>query len=157
MTRVGRLGVIVFVAGLALAACGDDGGDESQAKSTTTSAVSTTVATTVPPTTSAIPVTGPLQRCPTAEEATKSLHDAWANDADGVPGDDARRCASEAAVQTLFGGASGPSPTEMYQGCVEEGPPVRCGYSYEGGGISFLVSGSAANGFVVDSVEFIAD
>ncbi|HUF85158.1 MAG TPA: hypothetical protein VMQ81_11260 [Acidimicrobiia bacterium] len=59
-------------------------------------------------------------------------------------------------IDTLFGGATGPSPTEMFMGCVDDGGLIRCGYFYEGGGISFVIN-VADTGYVVESVEFIAD
>jgi hypothetical protein len=34
---------------------------------------------------------------------------------------------------------------------------VTCSYSYEGGALQMSVSGSAANGFIVDSAHFVAD
>ena len=154
-----RRALLAAAAALVLAGGCDGGGDDSAATGSTTTPTTSTTTTTVATTTTALATTttaaggGP---CTTPEEATMSLHDAWANDDDGVPGPDAGRCATEVAIDTLFGAASGPSPTEMFMGCVDEVGLTRCGYYYEGGGISFLVN-VADTGYVVENVEFIAD
>jgi hypothetical protein len=130
------VGLIALAASLVLAACSS--GDGTKTKPTSSS-------TTRAP-------DAQLRRCATPEQAATLLHDGWAANDIGS----ARQCASDAAVAALRG-VPGPDATDVFRGCnPQDGPPVRCGYSYRGGSLTFTVSGSAANGFQVDSVSGIA-
>jgi hypothetical protein len=141
-----------LVAALALTSCGRGGGGKHESKSTS-SATSSVVSPSHATATTSVAVT--QRRCRTAQDAAQRLHDAWAaHDVDG-----GRACASDEAVGTLFGStAAGPAPGEHFAGCDEKGgPPVSCSFAYEGGAITMKVAGSAANGYHVESVEFVAD
>jgi hypothetical protein len=82
-----------------------------------------------------------------------SFVDAW------IAGDQAAaaRCAVPAAVTTIFQ-ASGAGAVYMFQGCAGDDPAAKqCGYTYEGGAVVLSVAGSAAAGWQVQSLMYIAD
>lgn len=71
----------------------------------------------------------------------------------------ALEAASAAAVRTLFRVKYDPrGAVYTYQGCLaEKGKGYSCAYSYEGGAMFMRVRGSAASGFHVASIGYIAD
>jgi hypothetical protein len=90
--------------------------------------------------------------CSTPEDAAHSLIDAQiANDEAA-----AHRCASDAAVDALFP-TSASDATYTFQGCFTGETPIRCSFTYEGGAVTFVMSGSDAAGWKVDSAGFVAD
>jgi hypothetical protein len=149
----------VLAALVVLAACGDDGDDDVSTADATDEVPSTpapsdvtlpsdptvTIAT-APPT---VPGGGP---CTSPDEAAQAFHDAWAVGDQEAAG----RCATQVAIDTLFGGPSGPAAGEIYQGCLGPEAPTTCAYSYEGGAIIFTIGVSDVS-YVVESVEFVAD
>ncbi|HYJ45717.1 MAG TPA: hypothetical protein VEV81_03815, partial [Pyrinomonadaceae bacterium] len=68
----------------------------------------------------------------------------------------AAKFATAPAVNTLFKESTGTKGMQ-FQGCNEEEGDLTCAYSYEGGALIMHMSGSKAEGYKVDSVEFIAD
>jgi hypothetical protein len=126
-----------------------DSGDDSVSSSTSTSSSTTIASTTSAPPPSTTPVTAaPI--CASAEAAAQSLIDAQlANDEAA-----AHRCATDAAVDAMFP-TSDADTTYVFQGCFDE--PLRCAYTYEGGSVSFVMGGSDATGWRVESAEFSAD
>ncbi len=89
--------------------------------------------------------------CTSPRDATDTLVGAW------IAGEAAAaaRCAEEPVVDELFEN-DGTGAQWIFQGCGIVGPD-RCQYSYEGGGVTFTVAGSDADGWKVTAVEFIAD
>ncbi len=146
------MAVVVIVLLVLLLAGGDDDKDETAPTTTTstTLAVTTTIApvtTTTAPTSVTVGII-----CSTPEDAAHSLIDAQiANDETA-----AHRCASSAAVDALFP-TSDADATYTFQGCLTSETPVTCSFTYEGGAVTFVMSGSAAAGWKVDSAGFVAD
>jgi len=149
--------VAAAVVGVVLVVGGGDGNGDGE--SVVASAPPATEATTPPteplvtePPTTAAPVPAPPPPCTSPNEAAQVFHDAWANGDQEAAG----RCATQVAIETLFGGPSGPAAGEMYQGCQSTEAPTTCAYSYEGGAIIFNMAVSDVS-YVVESVEFVAD
>ena len=144
--------VAIIVLVVLLVAGGDDG-DERTAATTTTSTTLAATTTLAPVTTTTAPTSVTVGIiCSTPEDAAHSLIDAQiANDETA-----AHRCASDAAVDALFP-TSDPDANYTFQGCFTGETPVRCSFTYEGGAVTFVMSGSAAAGWRVDSAGFIAD
>jgi hypothetical protein len=141
------IGVLVLAA-LTTGACSSKNNKATSAASTTTSSPPVVTGST-PPTTTA-PAVG--VKATTAESASSQLFDAW------KAGDKtkAKQVADDAAVNELFSHPyTGPSPT--FEGCEAGSGKTVCSYSYEGGGMFFTVEGSAAAGYRVTSVDYIAD
>ena len=86
------------------------------------------------------------------EDAARQFFKAW------QAGDRAaaRNIASEAAVTELFK-TEGKGNNMQFMGCDDSEGKLLCSYYYEGGGLSMRMSGSAADGYKVAAVEFIAD
>lgn len=138
--------VVVIVLVLLLADSGGDDDSVSTSTSTSSSVATSTTSAPAPSTTAA--TSAPI--CTSAGAATQALIDAQlANDESA-----AHRCASDAAVDALFP-TSDADTTYTFQGCFDV--PVRCAYTYEGGSVSFVMSGSDAAGWRVESAEFTAD
>ncbi|MBM3671083.1 MAG: hypothetical protein FJW86_02675 [Actinobacteria bacterium] len=157
MTRerwiIGALIGILVAAGTVLALSGDDGGSDvaiDPANTTSTSVTTTTLATTTtvggsPPVTVGI-------ICTTPEEAAMTFVDAW------IDGDQAAaaRCATEAAVTTMFQ-TTGAGAQYTWQGCHGDPGMPTCSYTYEGGAVNLALGGTEAAGWKVQSVSYIAD
>jgi hypothetical protein len=154
------LGVLALVAiiggGLALALGGDDEPSVRTAGATSTTAVFVPTSTTLPDTSTTIPpdqtsVTVGIV-CTTPEDASGTLVATWAADDRAA----AALCASQAAVDTIFQ-TSGAGAQWTFQGCVESSPGVpACAFTYPGGIAYFTLTGSEAQGWTVDAVEFVA-
>ncbi|MEU8269265.1 hypothetical protein AB0B89_19130 [Sphaerisporangium sp. NPDC049002] len=88
----------------------------------------------------------------TADRAAKYLYGAW------KAGDRNRgwEIASTGAVKTLFRTRFG-GPGYVFQGCDPEKGGKSCAYSYEGGAMFMHTRGSAARGYEVRSISYIAD
>jgi hypothetical protein len=107
--------------------------------------VTTTTAATTPVTVGIV--------CTTPEDAAQSVVSAWeASDRAA-----AARCASQAALDNLFK-ASGAGATWTFQQCGGPDPGVpTCQFSYEGGAANFMMTGTEASGWKVDSITYVAD
>ena len=91
--------------------------------------------------------------CTTPRDATDTLVGAWIA---GEPAA-AARCAEQAVVDQLFED-DGTGATWIFRGCDGPDPGVpQCQYSYEGGGVTFTLAGTEAEGWKVTALEFIAD
>ncbi|HEX8844550.1 MAG TPA: hypothetical protein VF791_07890 [Pyrinomonadaceae bacterium] len=88
----------------------------------------------------------------TPEEAAKGLFNAFGRQDRAA----AAKFASEAAVAKLFKESTGTEGME-FQGCNDEGGDLTCAWSYEGGGLIMHIKGSQSGGYMVESIEFIAD
>jgi hypothetical protein len=124
----------------------------SSAASTSTSSTATAGGAATTTTVSPSSPTAAGVKATTAESASSQLFDAW------KAGDKtkAKQVAGDAAVNELFSHPyTGPSPT--FEGCEAGSGKTVCSYSYEGGGMFFTVEGSAAAGYRVTSVDYIAD
>ena len=88
------------------------------------------------------------------EDAAEGLFNAWkAKDRAA-----ASKYASDMAVKTLFG--EGSPEGLQFQGCDKaegEGAGYNCGYTYEGGAVIMVVTGSEADGYKVTGAGFVAD
>lgn len=104
--------------------------------------------------TSALSTTTPLSsgKITKPETAAKKLYGAWKSHDRRA----ALRVASSAAVNKLFRNRY-TGPDWEFNGCEKRGAGYDCFYRYEGGGTSMRVTGSAAAGYRVQSVSFIAD
>jgi hypothetical protein len=86
------------------------------------------------------------------ERAAQGLYSAWKRNDRRA----ALRVASSSAVNKVFKTRySGPG--WEFNGCEKRGKGYDCFYRYEGGGVNMRVTGSAAAGYIVRSVGFIAD
>ncbi|MEU8251524.1 hypothetical protein [Nonomuraea sp. NPDC048916] len=66
--------------------------------------------------------------------------------------------AAKPAVDRLFRVKFDPrGVTYFFQGCTKEGKGYSCAYSYEGGAMFMRLKGSAARGYDVRSIGYIAD
>ena len=134
-----------------IAACSSDSDDDATATTAEPSTTLTTVAaatTTVKATTTA--VTAPKFTSP--EKASAHLFDAWRSGNRGA----ASQAANPAVVDELFSHPpNGPAPT--FEGCQQQPGGFDCAYRYEGGGMIFRVEGSAAAGYRVVKLTYIAD
>jgi hypothetical protein len=95
-----------------------------------------------------------FSRRPSPELAAQHLFDAWGARDRAL----ALRSATAAAVDLLL---RGPRGTLTSAGCAADpvlGPGHHiCSYSYEGGAVNLRVRGSAADGYYVESTDFVAD
>ena len=152
---LGGLALLVAIlvgGGLALALGGGDDKKEVATGGTTTStSTSTTTTTTVPVATTSTPVTVAII-CTTAEDATKSIVNAW------IAGDQAgaSRCATPAVITKLFQ-TSGAGAQWMFQGCSGDPGVPTCSFSYEGGGANFTLNGTESGGWKAVDLSFVAD
>lgn len=154
-----RTAVIVVVAVVALTGACSSKKDSSSTGATTTVTPLNPTTTAAPPTTAvsttkpgATATTAASVKVTTAEAASAQLFDAW------KAGDKAKakQVANDAAVNELFSHPyTGPAPT--FQGCEPDGATFICSYTYEGGAMQFTVEGSAAAGYKVTKVGYIAD
>jgi hypothetical protein len=88
----------------------------------------------------------------TAEGAAKGLYNAWKRNDRRA----ALRVATAAAVNKVFKTRySGPG--WEFNGCEKRAGGYNCFYRYEGGGVNMRVTGTAAAGYRVRSVSFVAD
>ena len=157
MTRerwiIGGIGAVVAVlvaTGAVLALSGDDGGSD-VAIDPASSSTSTTSTTLTTPTGGTTPVTVGII-CTTPEEAAMSFVEAWIAADQGA----AARCATEAAVTTIFQ-TSGVGAQYTWQGCFGDPGMPSCAYTYEGGSVNLALAGTEAAGWKVQSVSYIAD
>ena len=149
MLAGGAAMAVVVIVLLVVLLAGDDGEER-----TTSTTIPPTTATTVPPTTVTTAPTSVTIGiiCTTPEDAAHSLIDAQiANDEVA-----AHRCASDAAVDALFP-TSAADANYTFQGCMTSETPVTCAFTYEGGAVTFVMSGNAASGWKVQSAGFVAD
>lgn len=118
------------------------------ADATTTTAPATTTSTTMSTTIPNGPVTTP-------DAAANGLFNSWkTGDQDG-----ASRYARQNAISKIFAHpyAEG-GVTYMNQGCEPQGGQYVCSWTYAGGALQMTIEGVLGNnGFVVDSVTYIAD
>jgi hypothetical protein len=158
LTALGVVALVAIVGAVAAFAVG--GGDDpsvrvASASTTSSSAVAVSVptSTSLAPSTSttAVGVSGEI--CGTVEEAPNAFVAGW------ISGDRAAagRCASTAAVDTLFQ-TSGTGAQYAFQGCdyTDPGVPI-CSYTYPGGSARLTIEGTEAAGWKVTKVEFVAD
>ena len=69
-----------------------------------------------------------------------------------------REIASKSAVQTIFKVKYDKNGVPyLFQGCSAEPKGYSCAYSYEGGAMFMHTRGSAATGYQVTSIGYIAD
>ncbi|MBV8692490.1 MAG: hypothetical protein JOY57_12580 [Actinobacteria bacterium] len=150
-----RIRVLVAVALLVVSAGACSSGHSSKSSGPTTTVEPINPTTTLPPTTvgKTTKTTAPsAAKATTAEVASNRLFDAWKAGNKTA----ARQIASDAVVNELFSHpASG--PPETFQGCDPDAGGFLCSYTYEGGAMQFTVSGSAAAGFKVTKLSYIAD
>jgi hypothetical protein len=142
-TDVTRAGVVALAIGvLALTGCGGGSGKVA------TRGPSTTVST-MPPGGGGPSVTVGII-CMTPTDAAQAVVSAWqASDATA-----AARCASAAAVSTLFA-RPGHGTGWTLQGCDGPDPGVPiCTFAYAGGHASFTLQGTEAQGWKVGEVAF---
>ncbi len=160
MTRerwmLGGVGILVFLlvaVGTVLVVSGDGDTTVGVSATTTSSTTRSTLpssSTTSTSSTSSVTV-GII--CATPEEAAMSFVDAWIA-ADHAA---AARCALPAAVTTIFQ-TSGSGAVYTSQGCAGDDLAAKqCGYTYEGGAMILAVAGSAAAGWQVQSLTYVAD
>lgn len=140
-----RARVAALLAGAAvLAACGGGGGGRVQTRPPVTSAP--TVPSTLPSAGGPSVTVGII--CSTPTDAAQAVVNAWMA-ADQAA---AQRCASPAAVGTLFARARA---AWTFQGCDGPDPGVpQCTYAYPGGHASLTLAGTEAQGWKVDRVAF---
>jgi hypothetical protein len=122
---------------------------------TTTTTASTPAATPSPQATPSISPSQTLSsqdKLTTPDAAAQGLFEAFGRHDRAA----AAKYASDAAVTKLFKESTGTEGME-FQGCNDEEGKLNCAYRYEGGGLIMYVKGSKADGYKVDSIEFIAD